>query len=145
MPCRSGSTAQVDRGELRRPEQMALPIDSGARAVMRTAVAILLVLLALWVASDFLSALVWAAVIAITTWPIYIRFAPLVLGGRTLAPLLFTLLTGLVLLVPILLTVHQIAQGSDQLQSFGLIGLFLGPVIMAAVLAVWRGWIGMAD
>jgi predicted PurR-regulated permease PerM len=27
------------------------------------------------------------------------------------------------------------------LQSFGLIGLFLGPVIMATVLAVWREWI----
>jgi hypothetical protein len=30
-----------------------------------------------------------------------------------LAPLLFTLLTGLVLVVPIILTVHQITQGSD--------------------------------
>jgi hypothetical protein len=27
------------------------------------------------------------------------------------------------------------------LQSFGLIGLFLGPVVMATVLAVWREWI----
>jgi predicted PurR-regulated permease PerM len=27
------------------------------------------------------------------------------------------------------------------LQSFGLIGLFLGPVVMAMVLAVWREWI----
>jgi hypothetical protein len=31
-----------------------------------------------------------------------------------LAPLLFTLLTGLVLVVPIILTVHQITQGSDR-------------------------------
>jgi predicted PurR-regulated permease PerM len=44
-----------------------------------------------------------------------------------LAPLLFTLLTGLVLLVPIVLAVHQIAQGSDafarslnQLQQSGI-------------------------
>jgi predicted PurR-regulated permease PerM len=82
---------------------------------MRTAVAILLVFLALWVASDFLSALTWAAVIAITTWPIYSRFSTLIFGGRsqTLAPLLFTLLIGVVLLVPIILTAHQIAQGSD--------------------------------
>jgi predicted PurR-regulated permease PerM len=29
------------------------------------------------------------------------------------APLLFTLLTGVVLVVPMILTVHQIAQGSD--------------------------------
>jgi predicted PurR-regulated permease PerM len=72
-------------------------------------------LLALWVASDFLPALTWATVIAITTWPIYGRFAMLIRRGRspTLAALLFTLLTGFVLLVPIILTVRQITQGSD--------------------------------
>ena len=39
----------------------------------------------------------------------------LIAGGRApaVAALLFTLLTGLVLLVPVILTVHQIAQGSD--------------------------------
>jgi predicted PurR-regulated permease PerM len=97
-------------------ETAALPIDSRARAVTRTALAILLVLLALWVASDFLTALTWAAIIAIATWPIYTRFVRLiVVGGHApqLAALLFTLLTGLVLLVPVIMTVHQIAQGSD--------------------------------
>src|SRR5258705_12709612 len=93
------------------------------------AIAILVVLLAAWVARDFLVALTWAVVIAITAWPIYARFQSLVFGGRSpvLAPLLFTLMTGLVLLVPIVLAVHQIAQGSDafarslnQLQESGL-------------------------
>jgi predicted PurR-regulated permease PerM len=28
---------------------------------------------------------------------------------------------------------------------FGLIGLFVGPVIMAALLTVWREWLGRAD
>jgi predicted PurR-regulated permease PerM len=104
-----------DRSEPRPPEKAALPIDSRAQLAMRTAFAILLVLLALWVASDFLSAMVWAAVIAITTWPVYIRFATLISDDRSpmVAPLLFTLLTGLVLVVPIILTVHQITQGSD--------------------------------
>jgi predicted PurR-regulated permease PerM len=62
-------------------------------------------------------ALVWAALIGIATWPIYKQFARLIFGGRSvaLAPLLFTLLTGLVLLVPLILTAHQIAQGSDAL------------------------------
>src|SRR6202045_4344479 len=92
-----------------------LLIDSRAQLATRTAIAILLVFLALWVASDFLSAMVWAAVIAITTWPVYIRFATLISDDRSLvlAPLLFTLLTGVVLVVPIVLTVHQITQGSD--------------------------------
>ena len=29
------------------------------------------------------------------------------------------------------------------LQAFGLIGLFLGPVILAALLTVWREWLMM--
>src|ERR1700722_6025169 len=100
---------------LRSLEKAALPFDSRARTLARVAIAILVVLLAAWVARDFLVALIWAAVIAIAVWPIYIRFANSVLSGRSpaLASLLFTLLTGMVLLVPIALAVHQIAQGSD--------------------------------
>jgi predicted PurR-regulated permease PerM len=124
----SGLVPNNDGRALRPSEKATLPFDSRARAVARTALAILIVLLAAWVARDFLVALTWAAVIAIAAWPIYIRFAA-VAGGRsgTFAPLLFTLLTGLVLLVPIALAVHQIAQGSDafarslnQLQQSGI-------------------------
>jgi predicted PurR-regulated permease PerM len=105
----------LSRNEFRHVEKAALRFDSRARAVTRTAIAVLVVLLAAWVARDFLAALIWAAVIAISAWPIYIRFAAPILGGRSsaLAPLLFTFLTGLVLLVPIALAAHQIAQGSD--------------------------------
>jgi predicted PurR-regulated permease PerM len=75
----------------------------------------IIVLLALWVARDFLAALAWAGVIAIATWPIYIRFAPLFADGRSsaISALLFTLLTGLILLVPIVVALHQIALESD--------------------------------
>jgi predicted PurR-regulated permease PerM len=71
--------------------------------------------LALWVASDFLSALTWAAIIAITTWPIYTRFAARIARGRApaLAALLFTLLTGPRSNGPVILTVHQRTQGSE--------------------------------
>jgi predicted PurR-regulated permease PerM len=31
------------------------------------------------------------------------------------------------------------------IESFGLVGLFLGPVIMAALLSVWREWIGVEE
>jgi predicted PurR-regulated permease PerM len=89
-----------------------------ARAVARSAIAILVVLLALWVARDFLVVLIWAAVIAIAIWPIYIQFAMLpFFAGRSavLAPLLSTLLIGLILLVPALLAVHQLAQAGDAL------------------------------
>jgi predicted PurR-regulated permease PerM len=114
MPCQRDPRPAII-GASFGPEGTALPIDSRTRAVARTACAILLVILAFWVASDFLSALTWAVVIAITAWPIYVRFARLIRGDRStvLASLLFTLLTGLVLIVPVILTVHQIAQGSD--------------------------------
>src|SRR5258705_1580227 len=103
------------RRELRATTQATLVIRRGTRAITRTVFAILLVFLALWVASDLLPALGWAVIIAIAVWPIYSRFTMLIAGGRTsaLAAFLFTLLTGLVLLVPVVLTVHQIAQGSE--------------------------------
>jgi predicted PurR-regulated permease PerM len=104
-----------DTNGLRHVEKPALPFDSRTRAFTRAAIAVMVMLLAAWVARDFLVALTWAAVIAIAAWPIYIRFATRILGKRsaTLASLLFTFLTGVILLGPVVLTVHQIAQGSD--------------------------------
>jgi predicted PurR-regulated permease PerM len=31
------------------------------------------------------------------------------------------------------------------MQSFGIVGLFLGPVIMAAFLTVWRDWVDVGN
>jgi predicted PurR-regulated permease PerM len=42
-------------------------------------------------------------------------------------------------LLPFLVALIGIFGG---LQVFGLIGLFVGPVIMAALLTVWREWLG---
>src|SRR5258705_12360902 len=82
-------------------EKAALPLDSRARAALRTAIAILVVLLAAWVARDFLMALIWAAVIAIAVWPIYVRFSKSIGRFPVLAPLPFTLFIALILLMPI--------------------------------------------
>jgi predicted PurR-regulated permease PerM len=113
----SGLLPNNDGRGPRSSEEAALPFGSRARPVARSAIAILLLLLALWVARDFLAVLIWAAVIAIAIWPIYTRFAAVFPGGLSplLAPLLFTLLTGLILLVPMLLAVHQLAHASDAL------------------------------
>src|SRR6185312_15843309 len=58
-----------------------------------------LVLLAAWILRHFLAALAWAAVLAIATWPLYLRFLAR-LPGRgaqaVWAPLAFTLLVGVV-------------------------------------------------
>jgi predicted PurR-regulated permease PerM len=44
--------------------------------------------------------------------------------------------------LPFLLVLIGILGG---LKSFGLVGLFLGPVIMAAFLTVWREWVGIGE
>jgi predicted PurR-regulated permease PerM len=44
--------------------------------------------------------------------------------------------------LPFLLVLIGILGG---LKSFGLVGLFLGPVIMAAFLTVWREWVAIGD
>jgi predicted PurR-regulated permease PerM len=61
-----------------------------------------LVLLAFWVLRGFFGALAWAVVLATATWPLYQRFLALFRPGlrRGLAPLLFTLLIGMVFMVP---------------------------------------------
>src|SRR3977135_88139 len=116
MPDHSLSKRSIIGSAFWPPKKSTPPIDSRTRLAAQITFAVLLVLLALWVASDFLTALLWATVIAITSWPIYTRFAALINKDHSsvLAPSLFTLLTGLVLIVPIALTtVHQIVQGSD--------------------------------
>ena len=92
-----------------------LPVDAHGRTVIRATFAVLLALLVLWVAWDFLAPLAWAAVIAITVWPAYVRFADPLPGGAAgvLAPLACTLLIGIVLLVPVVLLVQHVAQGGD--------------------------------
>jgi predicted PurR-regulated permease PerM len=93
----------------------ALPADAGSRQNVRIVLALALIALTAWMATDFLTALAWAIVIAITTWPLYVRFAALIPPPlrRIVAPLLFTLLVGVVLLLPLMLALQQLAQASD--------------------------------
>jgi predicted PurR-regulated permease PerM len=93
----------------------ALPVNAGARQAVRIVLALALLALAAWIAADFLTALAWATVIAITTWPLYVGLAALIPQPlrRIVAPLLFTLLVGIVLLIPLMLALQQLAQASD--------------------------------
>lgn len=85
---------------------------------MRIIAALALVMLAIWIVRDFLTAFTWAAMIAVTVWPVYGRFVSLIPAQRdVLAPLLFTLLIGLVLIIPLATAMHQIALGSSALVS----------------------------
>ncbi len=69
----------------------------------RLAITAALAGLALWILWDFIPALLWATIFAVATWPLYMRFKR---RGpprqeEVLAPLTFTLIVGLVFLVPV--------------------------------------------
>jgi predicted PurR-regulated permease PerM len=105
------SDEHVDHGDA----PAALPVDAHARRIVRAVLALTLVALAAWIAADFLPALAWAIVIAITTWPLYLRFAaPMPRSLRpSIAPATFTVIVGIVLLIPFMLALQQLAQASD--------------------------------
>lgn len=96
-----------------------LPLHPEGRLVARTVLAVLLAGLAVWIAWDFLSALTWAIVLALTTWPLYVRFAALFTDQRSgsIPALLFTLLVGIILLTPIVLVLRQAGQDSQAILS----------------------------
>jgi predicted PurR-regulated permease PerM len=91
-----------------------LPLHAPARVVARTALAVILVVLSAWIAFDFLPALGWAVILAIATWPLYVRFAKLMPDRRSpvIAPLTFTVLTGMLVFVPAALAIHGMARES---------------------------------
>ena len=115
MPTKSKTDKDAQDRAHDRGGKPALPVDAGARQTVRIVLALALVALAAWIAADFLTALAWAIVIAITTWPLYVGFAALIPQPlrRIVAPLLFTLLVGIVLLIPLMLALQQLAQASD--------------------------------
>ena len=88
------------------------------KRVARFFLVIVLVFLALWLARDFLAPIGWAVVVAIATWPLYTRFASRFRHRNWLAPLLFTLMVGIILLLPIFLTINEITQDSDTIAQW---------------------------
>ncbi|MGI3777658.1 MAG: AI-2E family transporter [Janthinobacterium lividum] len=87
------------------------PEASTSQQIARGVLAGFLVLLGLWTLHDFLTALVWAAILAISIWPLYRRAQRRWPPGRhnILIPSLFTLLVTLVFVVPLVLAAVQIA------------------------------------
>ena len=72
--------------------------------------------LGLFILWDFLTALLWATVLAVATWPFYMRFVRVVDRGRhrgVVTPLVFSLLIGAIFLAP--LTWIAVVLGSEAL------------------------------
>lgn len=98
------------------PESAGEPqtaLGPAARRRARRYFTIAVVLLSLWVMRSFLIPLAWAAVLAVTVWPLYGRVAGP--DGRTRwpAPLAFTIATGLLLMVPLSVIAVEAAQDSN--------------------------------
>ena len=76
---------------------------------------VLLTLAGLWIARSFLLQIAWAVTLAVALWPLYRRLVPkrAVSGNRVLAPLVFTLATGLVLILPLAVVVVEAARDSQ--------------------------------
>jgi predicted PurR-regulated permease PerM len=94
--------------ELRPPEPQAAPVtgsvlSQASRRRARLVFATALAAIGLWVARDFLIPLGWAVILGVALWPLYRLFVERVWRGRrsVLPPLLFTLTTCLVLIVPL--------------------------------------------
>jgi len=91
---------------LRTVTARALPSQRIATSIVDIA----LVLLGIWVLRGFMSALAWAVVLTLATWPLYEHFQALfsVERRRNLAPALFTLIIALVFIVPFGVAVVEI-------------------------------------
>ncbi len=72
-------------------------------------------LVGLWVARDFLLELAWAVTLAVALWPLYARATRgrKARGPRIVIPLGFTLGTGLVLMLPIVVVALEAARDSQ--------------------------------
>ena len=105
--------AAPDAGEGKQA-RAPLPLHPGARLTARVGLAIALAGIALWTAAEFLPALIWAAILAVALWPLYLSAATRLSGGpSTPSALLFTVLVGLTLFLPMALAAYAIAQQSD--------------------------------
>lgn len=97
-------------------ERKPLPLDANARVKARVVLAVILVGLALWTAASFLPALIWATILAVSLWPLYIKFAARFTSGPSgLAAFIFTVMVALILITPMALAAYQVAQQSDVL------------------------------
>jgi predicted PurR-regulated permease PerM len=117
-------SAQSPKRKLRSDEgsanpKLALRQSPRQKKAARFVLVIVLALLSVWLACDFLAPIGWAVVVAIATWPLYLRFTSHFRNAPpSVAPLLFTLIVGVMLLLPIFLAINQVAQDSDTIAQW---------------------------
>lgn len=138
-------TASIGSGSGVAPEQPGIR----TRQLYLTVV---ILLLSVWMAYEFLTPLAWAAVLAIAEWPLYRRALARFPGRRGLLALAFTVVTALFVIAPLSLAAVTLAEESQtaldwlkHAQQFGIAvpswvpGL---PLIGQRAAAYWQQHIG---
>ena len=111
------------------PDSLAAPGASKRQQAARFVLALLLTGLGLWTLHRYLPALIWASILAIAVWPMFQRalrrWPPS--QHNVLLPSVFTVLIGLVFVIPFVLVAYQaskevrgIYETIDQARSEGI-------------------------
>lgn len=91
------------------------------RNYTRIAIVVLLALGCLYVLKPFLAAILFAACVVISSWPLYLRLQAAMRGNRTLAALTMTLTLTLLVIIPLSMVaynlVDDVARGFAELRS----------------------------
>ena len=86
-----------------------------ARGTIGVLAIVTLITLTIWVLQPFLASTIWAAMIAIATWPVMTRLQGWLWGSRAAATTVMTLALLLLLVVPLTLVIGTIAANADGL------------------------------
>lgn len=88
------------------------------RTILEVLVIAALVVASLWFISPFLPSIVWATMIVVATWPMFLRLQAHLGGRRGLAVTAMTLAILLVLFVPLSLAITALVQNADTVVAF---------------------------
>jgi len=112
------TTLEPEQG-LDTPKKPPLPLGAEARLNSRVVLAFVVFAFGMWTAWALLPSLIWATIIAVALWPLYLRFTGWFSSDTSsTAAFIFTALVALGLFTPISLAIYQIAQQSDILVSW---------------------------
>jgi predicted PurR-regulated permease PerM len=89
------------------------------RTILEVLVIAALVMASLWFLSPFLPAIVWATMIVVATWPLFLGLEARLWGRRGLAVTVMTLAILLVLFVPLSLAIAALLNNADAAVALG--------------------------
>ena len=96
-----------------------MSISSLSQDLTRTTLALLfigvLITACFWILHPFMSALLWATMIVISSWPLMLKVQALLWGKRSLAVIFMTLLLLMMLVVPLFFSIITIVERSDEI------------------------------